>query len=119
LSADATLARAFVYRGGHQPLGGPAGDAVATRAFFGAVFNWPCHDDAWFQTPQIKAGTHGDDPSPQIYVYFNVPDLEAAATRVRAAGGEAEGPTHEPGFGRFVNCVDPGGIRFGLHQATE
>ena len=93
-----------------------SGDLVATRTFFGRVFGWPCHDEAWFQTPAIKAGLHGEDPSPQIYVYFNVSDIEAAAARVRAAGGEAEQPTNEPGFGRFVNCRDPGGIRFGLHQ---
>jgi hypothetical protein len=94
-------------------------DGAATRAFFGMVFGWPCHDDAWLQTPAIKAGTHGDAPLPQIYVYFNVPDLEAAAARIRAAGGEAEPPTEEPGFGRFVQCVDPGGVRFGLHQPIK
>jgi predicted enzyme related to lactoylglutathione lyase len=93
-----------------------SGDLAATRTFFAKVFGWPCHDEAWFQTPAIKAGLHGEDPSPQIYVYFNVPDLEAAAARVRAAGGETEETTDEPGFGRFVNCRDPGGIRFGLHQ---
>ena len=95
---------------------GSSGDAGATRAFFGAVFDWPLHDDAWFQTADLKAGSHGDDPAPQIYVYFNVPDLEAAVARVRAAGGEADDPTDEPGFGRFINCTDPGGVRFGLHQ---
>ena len=82
-------------------------DVAATRSFFGAVFGWPCHDDAWFQTPAIKVGTHGEDPASQIYVYFNVPDIEAAAARVRAAGGEADEFTDEPGFGRFVNCRDP------------
>ncbi len=95
-----------------------SGDVAATRAFFGAVFGWPCHDDAWLQTPTIKAGTHGGSEAPQIYVYFNVDDLDAVAARVRAAGGEAGEPTDEPGFGRFVNCRDPGGIRFGLHRAT-
>ena len=94
-----------------------SGDVAATRTFFGMVFGWPCHDEAWFQTPAIKVGTHGNSSTPQIYVYFNVSDLEAATARVRAAGGEAEEPTNEPGFGRFVNCRDPGGIRFGLHQA--
>jgi predicted enzyme related to lactoylglutathione lyase len=93
-------------------------DAAAVRAFFGAVFDWPSHDDAWMQAPTMKVGTHGDDPAPQIYVYFSVPDLEAAAARVRAAGGEAEAPTDEPGFGRFVNCVGPGGLAFGLHTAA-
>lgn len=91
-------------------------DVAATRAFFGAVFAWPCHDEAWFQTPTLKAGLHGNDPSPQIYVYFKVSDLEAAAARVRAAGGETDSIADEAGFGRFVNCHAPGGIRFGLHQ---
>jgi predicted enzyme related to lactoylglutathione lyase len=91
-------------------------DAAAVRAFFGAVFGWPSHDDAWMQAPTMKVGTHGDDPAPQIYVYFNVPDLEAAAAKVRAAGGEAEAPTDEPGFGSFVNCTGPGGLAFGLHK---
>jgi predicted enzyme related to lactoylglutathione lyase len=91
-------------------------DAAAIRTFFGAVFGWPSHDEAWMQAPTIKVGTHGEDPAPQIYVYFNVEDLEAAAARVRAAGGEAEATTDEPGFGRFVNCVGPGGVAFGLHK---
>jgi predicted enzyme related to lactoylglutathione lyase len=94
-------------------------DMASTRDFFGAVFDWPCHEGPWFQTPDLKAGLHGEDPAPQIYVYFNVADLEATAARVRAAGGETEEPTDEPGFGRFINCRDPGGIRFGLHQSTR
>ncbi len=93
-------------------------DAAATRSFFSAVFGWPSHDDAWLQTPTIKAGTHGEDPAPQIYAYFHVLDLLAAAERVRALGGEAGAITDEPGFGRFVNCRAPGGVQFGLHQPT-
>ena len=93
-------------------------DAAAIRAFFGAVFGWSSHDEAWMQAPTIKVGTHGDDPAPQIYVYFNVDDLEVAAARLVAAGGGAEAAKDEPGFGRFVNCVGPGGVAFGLHQPT-
>jgi predicted enzyme related to lactoylglutathione lyase len=63
-------------------------------------------------------GMHGDDPQPQIYVFFEVPDLEQAIALVREAGGEAEPPAEQPGFGRFSNCRDPQGIRFGLHQQT-
>jgi predicted enzyme related to lactoylglutathione lyase len=96
-----------------------SGNVGASRKFFGAVFGWPLHDDAWFQTPSLKAGTHGDSATPQIYVYFNVSDLDAAAALVREAGGEASAPVDEPGFGRFVNCRDPGGIRFGLHQIVQ
>ena len=91
-------------------------DADAIRSFFGAVFGWSSHDNAWLQTPTIKAGTHGEDPTPQIYVYFHASDLEGAAKNVRAAGGEAAEVAEEPGFGRFVNCRGPGGIQFGLHQ---
>ena len=94
-------------------------DAAAVRAFFGAVFDWPSHDEAWMQAPDMKVGTHSDDPAPQIYAYFHVDDLDAAAARVRAAGGEAEAATDEPGFGRFVNCVGPGGLAFGLHKASD
>ncbi len=93
-------------------------DGAMTRAFFSGVFGWPSRDEAWLQTPSIKAGTHGDDPSPQIYVYFNVPDLEETAARVRAEGGEAGQIVTEPGFGRFVHCRDPAGVRFGLHQPS-
>lgn len=93
-----------------------SGDVVATRKFFGTVFDWPCHDNAWLQTPDLRAGTHGDDPAPQIYVYFNVEDLPSAIARVIAAGGEASDPTDEPGFGSFSNCRAPGGISFGLHH---
>jgi uncharacterized protein len=93
-----------------------SGDVVATRKFFGEIFGWPCHDDAWLETPDLKAGTHGDDPVPQIYVYFQVDDLPAAIARVKSAGGEASDPTDEPGFGSFSNCRAPGGITFGLHR---
>jgi predicted enzyme related to lactoylglutathione lyase len=92
-------------------------DVAATRGFFSAVFDWDYQDEGWFQTPAIKAGSHGEDPAPQIYVFFNVADLEAAIARVRAAGGEAGEPTDESGFGRFSRCRDPGGISFGLHTA--
>jgi len=102
---------------GFMEIGGGAG-AAATREFFGAVFGWPSHDDAWLQAGPIRAGTHGDDPAPQIYVFFNVADLAAAAARVRAAGGTAAEPVDEPGFGRFVNCREPSGIQFGLRQRT-
>jgi predicted enzyme related to lactoylglutathione lyase len=95
-------------------------DLLATRSFFSAVFGWPSHDDGpWFQTPNGKVGLHGDEPAPQIYVYFHVDDIEAAAARVRAAGGRADDPVDHPGFGRFVDCRDPGGISFGLHQAAR
>ena len=97
-------------------------DAAASRAFFQAVFDWPFNPTSdpgpgWFQTPSIRAGLHGNDPEPRIYVFFDVKNLADAILRVKAAGGEASQPgPEEPGFGRFSFCKDPQGVQFGLHQ---
>ena len=94
-----------------------------SRAFFEKIFGWKFHPmkngGGWFQTPSMRIGMHGDDPSARMYTYFEVPDLEQAMTAVREAGGEADaaGPD-EPGFGRFTSCRDPQGIQFGLHQKS-
>jgi uncharacterized protein len=97
-------------------------DTQRSRSFFERVFGWNFNPmgaagEGWFQAPAIRVGLHGNDPQPQMYVFFQVPDLEQAITLVREAGGEADPPTPEtPGFGRFSNCRDPQGIRFGLNQ---
>lgn len=98
-----------------------AGDADKARAFLWQLFGWDFHlmregPEGCFQTPSIKAGLHGNDPTPGIFVFFSVPDLEEAMSRVKELGGEADEPTEEPGFGRFCACRDPQGIRFGLHR---
>jgi predicted enzyme related to lactoylglutathione lyase len=101
-------------------LGANGSDTAKSQAFFETVFGWPFQampqGGGWFQAPQIRVGLHGNDTEPQMYVFFDVGDLEQAITVVRDAGGEAEPPTSAPGFGRFSNCRDPQGIRFGLHQ---
>jgi predicted enzyme related to lactoylglutathione lyase len=46
--------------------------------------------------------------------YFNIGDVDAAAERVKAAGGQIlEGPTEVPG-GRVARCTDPQGAMFAL-----
>ena len=99
-------------------------NAESTRSFFERLFGWKFHPMAqgggWFQTPSMRIGLHGDDPEPQMYTFFEVPDLEKAVALVRESGGEAQTPgPEEPGFGRFSSCKDPHGIRFGLHQQTS
>jgi predicted enzyme related to lactoylglutathione lyase len=97
-------------------------DAGATGAFLGQLFGWEFHPmregpEGWFETPSMKAGVHGGDPNPGILVFFSVPDLNAAAAKVRELGGEADEPgPEEPGFGRFCMCRDPQGVPFGLHR---
>jgi predicted enzyme related to lactoylglutathione lyase len=47
--------------------------------------------------------------------YFNVGDVDAAAGRVKARGGEIlEGPIEVPGGGWVVRCADPQGAMFAL-----
>lgn len=106
----------------HAPSFLEIGSARApdTASFFENVFGWTYtamgEGGGWLAGPTLKIGVHGQDPHPQIYVYFAVDDLKEAIARVRAAGGEANEPgPAEPGFGRFANCRDPTGVAFGLH----
>ena len=99
-----------------------AKNAHVSHLFFEQLLGWHFHpmgeaNEGWFQTPSIKVGLHGNDPEPQIAVFFSVPDLATAIARVKELGGETdELEADEPGFGRFCACRDPQGVRFGLHQ---
>lgn len=51
-------------------------------------------------------------------IYFLVPDVHAAAERVKANGGQVvHGPMEVPGGSWIVQCMDPHGAMFALHQA--
>jgi predicted enzyme related to lactoylglutathione lyase len=55
---------------------------------------------------------------PNWGVYFRVPDVAAAAERVKANGGQVlNGPMEVPGGGSIVNCMDPQGAAFSMHHA--
>lgn len=101
-------------------IGAP--DARSSQTFFHQLFDWPFTPterpgEGWFQGCGAKLGLHGDDPTPQVLVFFQVPAMPAALARLRALGGQAEEPgAAEPGFGVFCLCTDPQGVRFGLHQ---
>ena len=91
------------------------------RTFYGALFGWSFEpmggENFAVTTPNIGAGIHGDDPDAIMVVYFEVVDIDAAVRRVRELGGTAPEPGPEdPRFGRFVECRDDQGVRFGLCQ---
>jgi uncharacterized protein len=49
-------------------------------------------------------------------VYFRVKNVDEAAERVKASGGQIlNGPMDVPGGSRVVNCQDPQGAYFSLH----
>jgi predicted enzyme related to lactoylglutathione lyase len=50
-------------------------------------------------------------------LYVRVPDVHAAAERVKAGGGKVlNGPMEVPGGDLIVQCMDPQGAAFALHQ---
>jgi predicted enzyme related to lactoylglutathione lyase len=53
---------------------------------------------------------------PNWGLYFRVPEINAAAERVKAGGGQIlNGPMEVPGGDMIVNCMDPQGAAFSLH----
>jgi uncharacterized protein len=54
---------------------------------------------------------------PNWQIYFRVPDVHAAAERVKANGGQiVNGPMEVPGGDWVANAMDPQGAAFGLHS---
>jgi predicted enzyme related to lactoylglutathione lyase len=97
-----------------------AGDAGRARTFFAGLFGWTFRDEQGGHSARLataEVGVHPDDPARDIVVYFAVTDIEAAVARVRELGGDAPDPGPAQGdFGRFVECKDDQGIKFGLRQ---
>jgi predicted enzyme related to lactoylglutathione lyase len=105
-----------------------AGDGAAAFAFYSSLFGWT-KGDAMDMGPmgvyQIFA-TGGDPvggmmtktpqtPHPFWLYYFNVDAIDAAAARVREAGGQiVNGPMEVPGNMWVVQCLDPQGAMFAM-----
>lgn len=54
---------------------------------------------------------------PHWGLYFRVPDIRSAVERVKAGGGKVlNGPQEVPGGDMIINCLDPQGAAFSLHQ---
>ena len=54
-------------------------------------------------------------PTPFWLYYFNVPDINAAASRVTQSGGKVlNGPHQVPGGQWILQCNDPQGAMFAL-----
>jgi predicted enzyme related to lactoylglutathione lyase len=110
--------------GWHELL---AGDAEKALAFYGALFGWEKADaDAGateaYQLFSAAGHTIGGmltkpatQPAPLWLYYFNIGDIDAAAKRVKAGGGEVlTSPMEAPGGSWIVQCTDPQGAMFAL-----
>lgn len=101
------------------------GDTAQALRFYGFVFgrgpDFSPHDD--FHEWQLCTGgwlqlaTEEPDPQPSgTRIRFDVPDIHAAARRLRGYGIAVEEPTMLPGVVIFTNFTDPWDNPLGLYQ---
>jgi predicted enzyme related to lactoylglutathione lyase len=107
-------------------------DMNAALKFYEQVFHWqpgesmdmgPMGKYQIFKRPHGQIGGMMNKPKemanipPHWQIYFRVPDVDAAAERVKAAGGKIlNGPMDVPDGDRVLNAMDPQGAAFGLHS---
>jgi predicted enzyme related to lactoylglutathione lyase len=110
-------------------------DAEAGLKFYSELFGWresmamdmgPMGKYHMFGRTPDPAGMMGGimnkpkemaEVPPHWAVYFRVPDINAAAERIKANGGTIlNGPMEVPGDDWIVNAMDPQGATFALHQ---
>jgi uncharacterized protein len=104
-----------------------AADCETAFAFYGELFGWQkadSHVGVMGAYQEFSAGgeTIGGMfskpatlPVPFWLYYFNIDDIQAAAKRVEAGGGQiVYGPTEVPGGAWIVHCTDPEGAIFAL-----
>ena len=106
-------------------------DAPAAMKFYEQVFGWqpsqamdmgPTGMYQMFNRPHGMIGGMMNKPPemanvpPNWQLYFRVPDVHAAAERIKANGGQIlNGPLEVPDGDWIVNAADPQGAAFGLH----
>ena len=110
------------------------GDAEAGLKFYSDMFGWK-ESSAMDMGPMGKYHIFGRqfdlggmmkkmpemaNVPPHWQIYFRVPDVKAAADRVKANGGQVlNGPMEVPGGDWIINCMDPQGAAFSLHHRKQ
>jgi uncharacterized protein len=104
-----------------------AADWEKAAAFYGELFGWQKAGAEIGPTDTYQLFSAGgptiggiftklpEDPVPFWLFYFNIGDIDAAAERVKAAGGQIfKGPLELPGGSWIARCRDPQGATFAL-----
>ena len=105
-------------------------DAEAAMRFYSEIFGWKA-TETFDMGPMGKYHMFGrnfplggmmNKPAelahvpPNWGIYYRVSEINAAAERVTANGGQVlNGPMEVPGGDHIVNCLDPQGAAFSLH----
>ncbi|WP_199430716.1 VOC family protein [Qaidamihabitans albus] len=96
-------------------------DDERAKAFYGAVLGWQFGAGSVPRAWRVEgtglpdSGLWGGQPYAGWKMMYAVDDVEAAAARVRAGGGEVRELRQEP-YGRTADCVDDQGVEFWLWQ---
>jgi predicted enzyme related to lactoylglutathione lyase len=106
-------------------------DAPAAMKFYSQIFQWQPSETMdmgemgkyyMFNRPHGMIGGMMNRPPamahvpPHWMIYFRVPDIDAAAERIKKNGGTViNGPMEVPGGDRILNATDPQGAAFSLH----
>jgi len=106
-------------------------DAGAAMKFYQELFGWEPGEsmdmgpDGKYQMfnrgsrtigGMMKKPAHLAHVPPFWGIYFRVPDIDAAAARIKANGGQiTNGPMNVPGGDAILNALDPQGAGFSLH----
>ena len=95
-------------------------DADAARAFYGTLLGWQPHTPSGptaVTTDTLGIGIHDGDDEKHFEVFFAVVDLDASLATVKELGGRTVSDiTASEGFGRWIECADDQGVRFGLRE---
>lgn len=106
-------------------------DAEAAQKFYTELFGWKPLDPFdmgdmgkyyMFELSFPLGGIMNKSPEmaqvpPNWGIYFRVEEINGAAERVKANGGQIlNGPMEVPGGDMIINCLDPQGAAFSLHQ---
>src|SRR5690348_10267265 len=95
-------------------------DTAAAQAFYAGLFGWAPRGPGQVDTATLSIGMHGGDDNAHFEVFFAVDDLAESMARVTALGGRLVSEVNtSPGFGRWVECADDQGVRFGLRQPEQ
>lgn len=110
-------------------------DWQAAMKFYEQVFGWqrgqamdmgPMGTYQIFNRPVGQIGGMMNKPAemanvpPNWQIYVRVPDVHAAAERIKANGGQIlNGPMEVPDGDWVLNAMDPQGAAFGLHQKKK
>jgi|GEM_PF-504790 len=109
-------------------------NAEKVASFYMKHFNWKTAGDtdmgemgtyAMFSRTEVPHGGIYNKPAeapggPSWLYYVMVEDLDGALERVKQSGGQVlVGPIEVPGGDMIAQCVDPSGIPFALHAASN